>query len=206
LPELRGAAPIQWSIIRGAVRTGVCLMKMDEGLDTGDVLACEALAIGTQETALELSERLSQLGAKLLREQLPRYVQAQLTPVPQDHARATLAPLLEKEHGRIAWAEPAVVLHDLIRGTYPWPGAFAFLAGERVKLHRARVLVATGRHGEPGQVLRADQHAIEIACGVGVLAIEELQPEGKRRMSARDFIAGMRLRPGARFASTAEHA
>jgi methionyl-tRNA formyltransferase len=198
LPALRGAAPIQWSIIRGDVRTGVCLMQMDEGMDTGAVLACSALDIGPEETAGELSPRLSQLGAELVRSELPRYLRGELTAVAQDHARATLAPRLEKTHGQVDWQRSAREIHDLVRGTHPWPGAYTHLDGVRIKLHRARVLAAEGRHGEPGSVLRADRHAIEIACGVGVLAIEELQPEGKRRMSAAEFYAGTRLQRGTR--------
>jgi methionyl-tRNA formyltransferase len=200
LPSLRGAAPIQWSIIRGDARTGVCLMQMDEGMDTGPVLSCAALDIGPEETAGELSPRLSQLGADLVHSDLPRYLRGELTAVAQDHARATLAPLLEKTHGLVDWQRSAREIHDLVRGTHPWPGAYTHLDGARIKLHRARVLVADGQHGEPGAVLRADRHAIEVACGSGVLAIEELQPEGKRRMSAAEFCAGTRLQQGARLA------
>jgi methionyl-tRNA formyltransferase len=120
----------------------------------------------------------------------------ELTPVAQDHARATPAPMLEKTHGLVDWQRSAREIHDLVRGTHPWPGAYTHLDGARIKLHRARVLAAEGRHGEPGSVLRADRHAIEVACGSGVLAIEELQPEGKRRMSAAEFCAGTRLQQG----------
>lgn len=205
LPELRGAAPIQWSIIRQAAQTGVCLMRMDEGLDTGDVLARAALEIEPEETAGELAPRLSQLGARVLREQLPRYLAGELVPQPQDNARASLAPILKKDDGRIDWTQSASALHALIRGTHPWPGAVTFLHGQRVKLHRARVTVADGAHAEPGRVLRADRHAIEVACGQGVLALQELQPEGKRRMSAADFLAGTRGRPLDSFTSSPGH-
>jgi methionyl-tRNA formyltransferase len=199
LPELRGAAPIQWSIIRGAQRTGVCLMQMDEGMDTGDVLACETLEIGRDETSGQLSERLARLGAALLSTQLPRLLRGELEARPQDHTRATLAPLLRKEHGRLDWSAGASAVFDRVRGTHPWPGAFTFLGAQRIKIHRASVLVPAGRQGEPGEIVRADRHAIEVACGEGTLAIAELQPEGKRRQSAADFIAGFRLQPGARF-------
>jgi len=199
LPALRGAAPIQWSIIRGDTRTGVCLMQMDEGMDTGPVLACAALDISGEETAGELSQRLSQLGAELVRGELPRYVRGELAAVPQDHARATLAPMLEKTHGQVDWRRSAREIHDLVRGTHPWPGAYSHIGGARIKLHRVRVFARDGRHGEPGSVLRADRHAIEVACGEGVLAIDEVQPEGKRRMSAAEFCAGSRLQQSARF-------
>jgi methionyl-tRNA formyltransferase len=203
LPGLRGAAPIQWAIARGESRTGVCLMQMDEGMDTGPVLACDALDIGPEETAGELAPRLSQLGAELVRTQLPRYLRGELVATPQDHARATLAPMLTKEHGRVDFRRSATEVHDLVRGLHPWPAAYAFLDDQRLKLHRVRVLTAHGEHGAPGAIVRADRHAIEVACGTGVIAIEELQPEGKRRMSAADFCAGTRLQPGARFATQA---
>lgn len=206
LPALRGAAPIQWSIIRGDTRTGVCLMQMDEGMDTGPVLACKQLDIGAEETAGELAPRLSELGAALVCEQLPRYLRGELVAEPQDHAKATLAPILTKEHGRIDWTRPAAQLHALVRGTHPWPGAYTFLDRVRVKLHRSTVLTPEGAQGEPGRVLRADRHGIEVACGAGVLAIRELQPEGKRRMSAEQFCAGLRLRAGARFSTTEQSA
>jgi methionyl-tRNA formyltransferase len=201
LPGLRGAAPIQWAIVRGEQRTGVCLMQMDEGMDTGPVLACRALDIGPEETAGELAPRLSQLGADLVRAELPRFLRGELVARAQDHARATLAPILTKEQGRVDFRRSATEVHDLVRGLHPWPAAYAFLDGQRLKLHRVRVSAAHGEHGAPGQIVRADRHAIEVACGAGVVAIEELQPEGKRRMSVADFCAGSRLQPGARFAT-----
>jgi len=202
LPKLRGAAPIQWAIIRAEARTGVCLMQMDEGLDTGPVLACDALEIGPTETAGQLGERLSQLGAQLLRRELPRFLRGELTAQPQDHAAATLAPLMTKDTGRIDFARSAPELDALVRGTHPWPGAFAFLGGQRIKLHRTHVLAASGQHGEPGRVVRRDRHGIEIACGQGVLVVDELQPEGKRRMSAEQFCAGLRSAEALRFGAT----
>jgi methionyl-tRNA formyltransferase len=200
LPKLRGAAPIQWSILRGETRTGVCLMRMDEGMDTGPVLATRALEIGSDERAGELSQRLSALGAELLRAELPRYLRGELSAVSQDHPHATLAPLLTKEHGRVDFRLGADELHALVRGTYPWPGAFAFLDGQRIKLHRAHVLLHEGVHGEAGSVLRADRHGVEVACGRGVLVIDELQPDGKRVMSAEQFCAGLRSEGPMRFA------
>jgi methionyl-tRNA formyltransferase len=206
LPKLRGAAPIQWAIIRGEPRTGVCLMQMDEGMDTGPVLACSEVEIGRDETAGELALRLAALGAELVRTQLARYLCGELVPQPQDDAAATLAPLLAKEHGRIDWGLPAPELHALVRGAQPWPGAYSFVQGQRIKLHRTSVLDAAGRHGEPGLVLRADRHAIDVACGFGVLAIHELQPEGKRRMTAEQFCAGARLASGVRFTNAEQSA
>ncbi|MDH5673954.1 MAG: methionyl-tRNA formyltransferase [Myxococcales bacterium] len=199
LPKLRGAAPIQWAVIGGDAESGVCLMQMDEGMDTGPVLACRSLAIGAEETAGELSERLSKLGGELLGQELPRYLRGELEPRPQDHARATLAPPLAKSHGRVDFSHSARALKNLIRGTAPWPGAYGYLDGRRIKLHRARVLVEAGESGEPGTIVRADRHGIEVACGQGVVAIDELQPEGKKRMTAEQFLAGHRCEAGARF-------
>ncbi|MDD9932931.1 MAG: methionyl-tRNA formyltransferase [Myxococcales bacterium] len=201
LPRLRGAAPIQWSIIRGDDTTGVCLMEMDEGMDTGAVISCRKTAIGPEETAGALSERLSILGAELLRGDLLRYLAGELPARAQDHEAATMAPMLEKAHGRIDWRASAQSIHDLVRGTSPWPGAHSTLDGKRVKIHRTRVLEADAGGAPPGTVLRADRHAIEVVCGAGVLVIEELQLEGKKRMTAEQFHAGHREVAGQRFGS-----
>jgi methionyl-tRNA formyltransferase len=134
-----------------------------------------------------------------LRRELPRFLRGELQPTAQDHARHTLAPLLTKDAGRMRLTEPAGQLAALVRGVHPWPGAFTFLGGQRIKVHRAHVLLEAGRHGEPGEVLRCDRHGIELACGQGVLVLDELQPEGKRRMSAEQFCAGLRTGERLRF-------
>lgn len=189
LPRWRGAAPIQWAIVGGDRESGVCLMQMDEGMDTGPVLACDRTPIGEAETAAELGERLSQMGAELLRRELARYVRGELVATPQDHARATLAPLLEKEHGRVDWSLPARRVHDHVRGMSPWPGAFTTAGGARVKIHRTHVVREDGAHGAPGTVLKMERSGIEVACGSGVVAIDELQLEGRKRLAAADFVA-----------------
>lgn len=199
LPKYRGAAPIQRAVIGGEQTTGVCLMQMDEGMDTGPLLACTETAIGPEETAGELFTRLSAMGADLLRSELPRFLRGELAPKTQDHAAATLAPMLTKDDGKMAWERSAHDLHNLVRGTQPWPGAHAFLQGQRLKLHRTRVLLGEGEAATPGTIVRADRHGIEVACGRGVLVIETLQPEGKRRMTAEQFLAGAHLPQGARF-------
>jgi methionyl-tRNA formyltransferase len=190
LPKLRGAAPIQWSIIHGEPKTGVCLMQMDEGMDTGAVLARRELEIGPQETSGELGMRLAKLGAQALREELPRICRGELVAVPQDHDGVTHAPMLEKEHGRIAWSLPAQRIHNLVRGTSPWPGAYTFLNGQRLRIHATRVVSHDSQSKPPGEIVRADAHGIEVACGGGVLAIDELQTDGKRRVNAQQFCAG----------------
>jgi methionyl-tRNA formyltransferase len=199
LPRWRGAAPIHWAIVHGDAETGVCLMRMDEGMDTGPVLSCDRTPIGPNETAGALSERLSVMGAHLLRRDLPRYLAGALVPTPQQGEGVTMAPILQKEHGRIDWQASAREVHDRVRGMSPWPGAHTALGDRRVKVHRTRVARPTGRSGEPGEVACADGDVLEVACGDGTVAIEELQLEGKKRLPARQFMAGRMVTPGARF-------
>ena len=210
LPKLRGAAPIQWSIVRGECETGVCLMRMDEGLDTGPVFARSSLPIGADETSAELAERLSALGAELLQAELPHYVAGERPAVEQDHAAATLAPILRKEDGAVDWSRSARELHDLARGFSPWPSAFTFMgtsghpAGTRLKLHRTQIADENTPHATPGQILSADRTGLVVACGRGALRLLELQAEGAKRMSAADFLVGHRLEPGAQLHTGAQ--
>ena len=197
LPRYRGAAPITWAIVRGERETGVGLMHMDEGLDTGAVYAERRLAIDPDETAGELSKRLAALAALLVREELAEVVLGRRAPTPQDHARATLAPLLKKEDGAIDWAQPASVLHDHVRGMSPWPGAYTRIDGARVlKVHRTRLfdgVVSSGAARAPGIVLVADKHHVLVACGPSgaqTLELLEAQPEGKKILAARELAAG----------------
>lgn len=200
LPKLRGAAPIQWAIVRGERETGVCLMKMDEGMDTGPEIARSVLSITQQDTAATLSLRLAEAGAQLLSASLAAYVSGELTPRPQDHSAATMAPMLQKSDGLLDFERSAQAVHDRVRGLDPWPGAFAFLDGKRVKILAARVLLSDGVHGQPGQLLRAGRHGIEVSCGQGVVVIDALQLEGRKRMTAEQFCAGQTLRDGMVFA------
>jgi len=199
LPRLRGAAPINWAIARGEVETGVCLMQMDEGMDTGPVLCCERTPIGPEETAGDLSARLAALGGELVRGELPRFLSGELTPRPQDEARATLAPMLDKAQGRIDWTLPAQAVHDHVRGMSPWPGAWSCVQGARVKVHRTHLVESGGGGLVPGVLLRADRHGIEVACGEGAVAIDELQLEGRRRVTAGQFRSGQGWPEGTRF-------
>jgi methionyl-tRNA formyltransferase len=200
LPRWRGAGPIQWAIVSGDDETGVCLMQMDEGLDTGPVIACERTPIGPDETAAELGVRLAVMGAALLRSWLPPWVDGNAQARAQPNVGVTVAPLLDKEHGRLDWSGPARAVHDRVRGLVPWPGAFAFLAGQRVKVHRTELRSRVGVAGEPGAVVRVDaEGGVEVACGEGVLALRELQLEGRSRIGAAELLAGQRLGVGARF-------
>jgi methionyl-tRNA formyltransferase len=204
LPRWRGAAPIQWAVASGDDETGVTIMQMDEGLDTGDVLLVRTLAIGAEETAAALSPRLAALGGEALVEALPLLAAGALVPVPQDHARHTLAPILEKEHGRLDFTRPAAELAARLRGFTPWPGAFTTLDGKVLKLHAARAALGAAVGPDtargtapvlaPGTAL-AEGGALRVACGGGTaLLVTELQPEGKKRMAASDFLNGVGAR------------
>jgi methionyl-tRNA formyltransferase len=203
LPRLRGAAPIQWSIIRGDSRTGVAVMRMEAGLDTGPVAAVAQTAITDEDTTGSLSERLARLGAELLAETLPRIAARQVTLAAQDDAAATLAPPLEKDDGRLDFAQPARAVSARARGVDPWPGATALLGGEVIKLFRPRVvaagaLAAARVAAPPGTVLRADGDGLVIACGDGAVGFGELQLPGRKRLPTGVVLNGHAIEPGTR--------
>ncbi|MFO0774897.1 MAG: methionyl-tRNA formyltransferase [Nitrospiraceae bacterium] len=210
LPKYRGAAPIQWAVINGEQETGITTMLMDEGMDTGAMLLREATAIRPDDTSGTLAERLSQIGARLLIETLRRLKAGQLQPIPQDNARATLAPIIKKEHGVIDWSLSAAAIVNRIRGFTPWPGSSTYLGDERWTIWRAMVVppdASLTAESEPGTFLRGGKDGILVRAGDGVVAVMELQVPGSRRMSAGDFLAGHRLQPGARLGgpSKTEH-
>jgi len=195
LPRFRGAAPIQWAIAHGDVETGVTLMVMDEGLDTGPMLAEKRLPIAPDETSASLHDKLSSLGGELLRQHLPAYLRGELKPVPQPSEGVVLAPIIQKEDGRLDFTRSAVELERRVRAFTPWPGAFTSLEGKLLKVHR--VQVGQGR-GEPGTVLASGPQGLEVACREGSLVLVELQPEGKRVMKAGEFLAGHKVAQGSR--------
>lgn len=198
LPLYRGAAPIQWAVARGESETGVTTMQLDEGLDTGPILLARATPIGPEETAGELQERLAALGATLLLETLAGLAADRLQPRPQDHARATLAPILRKEDGRVDWRLAAREVGWRVRGFHPWPGMTATWQGRGLKL--LRVAEALPGPGEPGQVLAVEAQGVLVGCGGGSrLRLVEVQPESRRAMPAGAWAAGARVRPGDRF-------
>jgi methionyl-tRNA formyltransferase len=198
LPKLRGAAPIQWAIANGESETGVTTMQIDEGLDTGPLLLARATPIAPEETAAELEPRLARLGAELLVETIAGLERGTLRPTPQDATRATYAPLLRKEDGRVDWTRPARVLASRARGFQPWPGAFTTHAGRLLKLLRVREEPAAPP-AEPGVVTAADASGVLVACGDGTgLRLLEVQPESRRGMPAAAWAQGARLRPGDR--------
>ncbi|MBI4587837.1 MAG: methionyl-tRNA formyltransferase [Candidatus Rokubacteria bacterium] len=198
LPRYRGAAPIAWALIRGETETGVTIFLMDEGMDTGPILLQEPLSIEPGETAGELAARLSRLGARLLLTTLERL--DALTPVPQRHELATLAPRLKKEDGLLDWTEPARALVNRVRGCNPWPGAVA--SGPRGKLLIWRaVTLEEPFAGEPGEIVRSASGTFAVATGAGLFLPREVQPENRRIMAWHAFLRGARMGPGARFST-----
>lgn len=191
LPHLRGAAPVQTAIIRGDTETGVSVMVLTEGMDEGPVLAAETTPIGPSETAGELGERLAGLGAPLLARSLEAYRVGTLTPVEQDHARATYAPKLTTDDVRIDWSATGETVLDLVRGASPAPGAWTTFRGGRLKVHSASKAPGGGR---PGEVV--DPVTAAVACGEGAVTLEVVQPAGKRPMTGAEFGRGARLAPG----------
>lgn len=199
LPKYRGAAPIQHAILNGDDETGVTIMKMDAGLDTGGILTQDATAINTADTAQTLHDRLAAIGAELLVRTIPDFVSGRIQPRPQPAEGVTHAPKIKKHDGEIDWKLPARQVHNRVRAMVPWPGAFTHLPGQPaphlLKIWETQV---TESPGEPGEVLQADKSGILVGCGAGALRILVLQKEGGRRMSAAEFLAGHPLRPGQR--------
>ncbi|MGV3754944.1 MAG: methionyl-tRNA formyltransferase [Verrucomicrobiota bacterium] len=198
LPKYRGAAPIQWAIIDGEMETGVTIMKMDAGLDTGDILTVHTTPITPEDNAATLHDRLAAIGAETLIVTIPLYISGDITPQPQPAEGSTYARKITKEDGRMDWSLPARVLFNRIRGLTPWPGAFTFLAPEHklrlLKIWQAELVTDAG--GQPGTVLQADKTGIVVACGEGALRLTSLQREGGRRLTAAEFSAGQAVKAG----------
>lgn len=190
LPKYRGAGPIQWAIVNGETRTGVTTMRINAGLDTGDMLLKAETEIGPDETAIELGRRLATLGADLLVETLAGLAAGSIRPAPQDDSQASYAPLLKKEDGRIDWAAPAESIHNRVRGLQPWPGAFTAFRGQALHLWRTRLSDGAGR-GTAGAIVSL--RPLVVACGAGNLEIVEAQLEGRKRLPAADFVNGQRV-------------
>ena len=197
LPAYRGAAPINWCILNGETKTGVTTMLTDAGVDTGAMLLRRETDIGPMETAGELTQRLSRLGAELLIDTLKGYLSGEIVPVPQDERFASRQPMLKKEMGKIDWTRPAAQIANQARGLNPWPCAFTEYGGGVLKVYLARALQG---NGEPGVVVQASaKEGLLIACGEGVLEILEMQAPGGKRMSARAYLAGKKIEPGTKF-------
>jgi methionyl-tRNA formyltransferase len=196
LPKYRGAAPVQWAVIYGEVETGVSIMQLDEGMDTGPVLLERRVAIDPDETAGELLARLAPLGAQALLEALGQLAAGTAHPVAQDQAHASHAPMLAKADGAIDFARPAAEVAARIRGVDPWPGAQAVLRGQPVKLFRAQPAPAPASAATPGTVLAIDPAGVRVAAVGGAVVIRELQIAGRKRLPAAQFAAGRGIAVG----------
>jgi methionyl-tRNA formyltransferase len=199
LPRYRGAAPIQWALINGEEETGVTIMQMDEGVDTGDILLQRTIRIDPADTAGTLSVKLAELGGTALGQALDLLRQDKLKPVKQDEKQATQAPLLKKENGLVNWSQSAARLSCLIRGLDPWPSSYTTLAGTRIRIFFPEVVASDtcqDNYSEPGIVCRADRHGLLVTTGNGCLLIREIQPEGSRRMAVEAFLSGRPIPAG----------
>jgi methionyl-tRNA formyltransferase len=198
LPKLRGAAPIQWSVINGDSESGITLMQMNAGLDTGDILFQESVPIEKNETGESLYEKLAQLGGEMIVRYLPAIEAGEIHPVSQDDSRSSYAPMLRKEMGEIDWSLPAAQIEQRMRGMMPWPGAYTKLGGHTLKIWSAKVLPVTEvPYGTtPGTVLYTDKKSICVAAGEGGLLLLEVQAEGKKRMPTDAFLRGTKVADG----------
>ncbi len=203
LPKYRGAAPVHRAVISGDTETGVTIMQVVEALDAGDMLARSIRPIGPDETSDVVEGALAEDGARLLLETLDRLETGAVRPEPQDAAVSTYAPRLTKAEGLVDWTLPARQIHNRVRGLYPWPHAYSSLDGERLIFLRTEVVPSSELQtprSDPGTVVAVTRDAIVVATGDGQIAVTEVQPEGRRAMPARDFLAGHPVLPGMTFA------
>ena len=201
LPKYRGAGPIQWAIIAGEKKTGVTIMQMDKGLDTGDMLLQKEVEIDKRETGDSLHDKLAAAGAELIVEALPQIEAGKLTPRRQNDEESCYAKMLHKSMGKIDWNMPAEKLDCLIRGLLSWPGAYTVFRGKNLKIWEEEPvlpgeLLAEPLEAEPGGIVRVEKDAFYVQCGDGILKVLSVQMEGKKRMSVRDFLLGYPMKPG----------
>lgn len=206
LPQYRGAAPIQWALAHGETVTGVTTMKMDAGLDTGDILLQHELSISPDDTAQSLHDRLSHLGAELLIETLTALDQGSLRPQKQDDSKATFAPILKKDDGRLDWAWPALKIHNYVRGMNPWPGTYTKFRGKLLRIWKTAISElpkedeVDSSSMAPGTLIQRAHSVLLVKAGDGkALRLLDVQLEGHRRMSGIDFINGFRISSGEMF-------
>lgn len=198
LPRYRGASPIQRAVLAGDAETGVTIMRVVSALDAGASLAQRRHPIGPEDTSGDVEQALATLGASLLCETVDRLAAGAVEEAAQDDTQATYAPRLRKDEGLIDWSRPALAVHNHVRAMQPWPGAFSFLHGQRLMMRRTRPAAPTD--AAPGTIVEADRDVLRVATGDNSsLHLLEVQPEGRRAMAARDFLAGRRLEVGARF-------
>lgn len=197
LPKYRGAAPIQWAVIDGEEKSGVTTMQMDEGLDTGDMLLTEEVTLDPEETGGSLFDKLSAVGAQLLLKTLDELEAGSIVPRPQPEESTTAyAAMLNKKMGEIDWNQSAVKIERLVRGLNPWPSAYTHLSGKTLKIWKASVQAQREPHGDAGRIVLMDKKHFGIQTGDGILEIQELQLEGKKRMTADAFLRGYQLEDG----------
>ena len=205
LPKYRGAAPIQWSILNGDKKTGVTIMKTEEGVDTGDIILQREIAISDSDTSGTLFEKLSLLGADAATEALDMIERGKAVFIPQDHEKATYVRMLKKEDGNIDWSRSAEDLFNFVRGMNPWPCAFSNYCGKNIKIWAIEISQNVITNALPGQILTSDKKSgITVATGRGAVKITELQLEGAKRMSAKDFLLGRSFEVGTRFSEGRE--
>jgi methionyl-tRNA formyltransferase len=195
LPKLRGAAPIQWSIVEGHARAGVTIMRLDAGMDTGDTALMDSIEIGVNETAGQLHDRLSPLGAKLLRTALTQICEGSIEWTEQDHGAATHARMLTKADGLIAWDSTAQSVHNHIRGMSPWPGAYISTPKGPIKIHGTEIIEGTG---VPGQIIAIDKLGPSIACADGAIRVLRIQRPGKKPVTGAEYVRSQSLELGDR--------
>ena len=196
LPKYRGAAPIQWAVIDGEKETGVTIMQMDEGLDTGDMLAKAIVPLDGKETGGSLFDKLSEAGGRLCVETLAKLEKGEITPEKQGESPTAYASMLDKKMGNIDWNKSAVVIERLVRGLNPWPSAYTHLDGKTLKIWACDVLPQSASKGESGEILEVTKDAIHVQTGDGILVLREIQLAGKARMDAGAFLRGYKVVPG----------
>lgn len=196
LPKYRGAAPIQWAVIDGEKESGVTIMQMDEGLDTGDMLAKAIVPMDEKETGGSLFDKLSEAGGRLCVETLAKLEKGEITPEKQGESPTAYASMLDKKMGNIDWNKSAVVIERLVRGLNPWPSAYTHLDGKTLKIWACDVLPQSASKGESGEILEVTKDAIHVQTGDGILVLREIQLAGKARMDAGAFLRGYKVVPG----------
>ena len=196
LPKYRGAAPIQWAVIDGEKESGVTIMQMDEGLDTGDMLAKAIVPLDEKETGGSLFDKLSEAGGRLCVETLAKLEKGEITPEKQGESPTAYASMLDKKMGNIDWNKSAVVIERLVRGLNPWPSAYTHLGGKTLKIWACDMLPQSASKGESGEILEVTKDAIHVQTGDGILVLREIQLAGKARMDAGAFLRGYKVVPG----------
>ncbi len=195
LPKYRGAAPINWAIINGEKETGVTIMQMNEGVDTGDMLSHVVVPIAPKETAESLFDKLAKAGAELIVETLPKLEAGEIIPVPQDESQSSHVKMMNKSLGKIDWNQDAVVIERLVRGLNSWPSAYTYYQGKSVKLWDCDVVEAAAK-AVPGTIIAVAKDSFDVATGNGALRVLELQLEGKKRMDTKSFLLGNQWKTG----------